>query len=385
MAKNNSNISGLVLLAKQAGRTSYSSLFEIKKALGTSKVGHTGTLDSFAQGLLVVCVGRLTRLVSHITDFDKSYEAVIEFGKETDTLDYTGQVVKTSNLPTLENLILSLEKFKGNINQIPPSYSALKINGQRASDLVRSGQSVDLKPRPISIYSNKILQVKFEDGRTIDSNSFDFDNLINFIAKKTDENNLLDIKKKDQVNKISSFIEVMQKKVQYSKIDFNVSKGTYIRCLARDIASECNSTGHLLGLMRTRIGCFSLEDACGIKFINDFSIDSVLKNVLKNNESKDLDSSSEQDRFDFLISEIKENLLQMNPRIAIACGLKPITIFEKYKKDFINGKLLNQNFFSQKEFENIKYSVFSEKKEFLGVIQFKENRFNYEYVISTNV
>ena len=87
MAKTNSSVSGIVLINKQSGLTSFSSLYAVKKALGTSKVGHTGTLDSFAQGLLVVCAGNLTRLSSHIVAFDKTYEAVIEFGKETDTLD----------------------------------------------------------------------------------------------------------------------------------------------------------------------------------------------------------------------------------------------------------------------------------------------------------
>ena len=111
MAKKNSNAAGIVLLAKQSGLTSYSSLNAVKKALGTSKVGHTGTLDSFAQGLLVVCVGNLTRLSSHITAFNKTYEAVIEFGKETDTLDPTGEVVRTAELPELQALLKAVENF----------------------------------------------------------------------------------------------------------------------------------------------------------------------------------------------------------------------------------------------------------------------------------
>ena len=98
---------GIVLLAKQPNQTSFYSLNSVKKALGTSKVGHTGTLDSFAQGLLVVCVGKMTKLAGNITEFDKSYEAVIKFGEETDTLEYTGKVIKKLVFPKLMCLKVS--------------------------------------------------------------------------------------------------------------------------------------------------------------------------------------------------------------------------------------------------------------------------------------
>ena len=102
--QNNDAVSGIVLLAKQPGKTSFSSLSSVKRALGTSKVGHTGTLDSFAEGLLVVLTGRLTHLVPHITGFDKTYVALIEFGSETDTLDPTGEVIKTGRIPSKSRL-----------------------------------------------------------------------------------------------------------------------------------------------------------------------------------------------------------------------------------------------------------------------------------------
>ena len=113
--KQNSNASGIVLYAKQPGCTSFSSLFTIKKALNTTKVGHTGTLDSFAEGLLVVCVGNHTRLAGKITGFSKRYEAIIAFGTETDTLEYTGNPINQTNLPTLKNLQKALENFTGDI------------------------------------------------------------------------------------------------------------------------------------------------------------------------------------------------------------------------------------------------------------------------------
>ena len=214
---NLSSPDGIVLLAKKPGLTSFASLHSVKKALGTTKVGHTGTLDSFAQGLLVVCTGRLTKLAGNITEFDKSYSAVIKFGEETDTLEYTGQVIRTAPLPSLEALTNALQKFTGNILQAPPSFSALHVNGKRASDLAREGKTVELPPRPITVFQANIIETK------LSSEGF----------------------------------------VEYCKIDFTVSKGTYIRCLARDIAKEAGSAGHLIGLYRTRVGNFDIKDAAG--------------------------------------------------------------------------------------------------------------------------
>ena len=209
MKKTNSDISGIVLLAKQAGLTSFSSLSSVKRALGTTKVGHTGTLDSFADGLLVVLVGKLTHLVPHITNFDKTYIALIEFGSETDTLEPTGQVVKTGKIPAKEEVESVLPKFLGEIDQIPPAYSALHVDGKRASDLMREGKSVELKPRKITISSIKLLD--FTD--------------------------------------------------KFARIEVSCSKGTYIRSLARDIALACGTVAHLKELKRTRVGPFKLEDA----------------------------------------------------------------------------------------------------------------------------
>ena len=212
-----SGLSGIVLLAKQAGLTSFSSLSSVKRALSTTKVGHTGTLDSFADGLLVVLVGKLTHLVPHITNFDKTYIAVVEFGSETDTLDPTGTVIKTGKLPSKEDVEAVLPKFLGEIDQVPPAYSALHIDGKRASDLIREGKTVELKPRKITISSIKLLE--FND--------------------------------------------------KYARIEVSCSKGTYIRSLARDIAAACGTVAHLKELRRTRVGPFKLEDACGADALFD--------------------------------------------------------------------------------------------------------------------
>lgn len=209
MKKLNSDVSGIVLLAKQAGKTSFSSLSSVKRALGTTKVGHTGTLDSFAEGLLVVLVGHLTHLVPHITNFSKTYEALIEFGTETDTLDPTGQVVKTGKIPTKEEVASVLGEFWGETEQVPPAFSALHVDGKRASDLAREGKSVELRARKITISSIRLLD--FSD--------------------------------------------------KWARIEVSCSKGTYIRSLARDIAAKCGTVAHLKELRRTRVGPFELKDA----------------------------------------------------------------------------------------------------------------------------
>ncbi|MDR1748399.1 MAG: tRNA pseudouridine(55) synthase TruB [Spirochaetaceae bacterium] len=203
--------SGILLLAKQRGLTSFSSLWAVKRALETKKIGHTGTLDTFADGLLVVLSGKMTRLVSHITDFDKTYDALIRFGTETDTLDPEGAVIGSAPLPDEKRFREAVSGFTGGQLQFPPAYSALRVNGRRSSDMVRSGEQVELCPRPVTIHSIDILSFSGE----------------------------------------------------YARIRVSCSKGTYIRSLARDIALACGSRGHLAALRRTSVGPFRLEDAVG--------------------------------------------------------------------------------------------------------------------------
>lgn len=222
---------GIILLSKRPGPTSFTTLHSVKKALDTTKVGHTGTLDSFAQGLLVVCTGRLTRLCGNITDFNKTYRAIIKFGEETDTLEYTGNIIKKTTLPTKDNLINSVKKFTGNILQSPPLFSAIHVDGKRSSDLMRSGITSELPKRQITIFDSKIIELQ------------------------TDKDNL----------------------VEYAQIEFFVSKGTYIRSLARDIAIDCNSCAHLIGLYRTKVGIFDIEDSAGFSLLEDFTIKNAIR------------------------------------------------------------------------------------------------------------
>ena len=225
-----SNSDSIVLLAKSSGQTSFSSLKNVKKATGTNKVGHTGTLDSFAEGLLVVCTGRLTKLCGQITAFDKIYEAVIHFGKETDTLEYTGSVVREAPLPSEDSLISAVKKWSGEILQTPPMFSAIHIDGKRASDLVREGKDFEISSRSVNVFSSEILEIKYADG---------YEDL---------------------------------RIVEFAKIRFHVSKGTYIRSLARDIANSCGSAAYLTGLFRTNVGSFDVKDSAGFSLLDKFTI-----------------------------------------------------------------------------------------------------------------
>jgi len=149
--------SGLILLHKPPGITSFDSLRDIKRLLGTGKAGHTGTLDKFAEGLLLVLTGRALKLSRWFTGCDKQYEGTICFGVETETLDPEGDTVATAPLPSRDTVEHALSQFCGEIEQAPPAYSAIHINGERASVLARRGESPEMKKRPVNIYRLELL------------------------------------------------------------------------------------------------------------------------------------------------------------------------------------------------------------------------------------
>ncbi|TFG65023.1 MAG: tRNA pseudouridine(55) synthase TruB [Spirochaetales bacterium] len=201
--------SGLVLYDKPEGVTSFSALSGIKKALETGKIGHTGTLDKFASGLLCVLTGRMTRLNRIFTGLDKEYEAVFQFGRETDTLDPEGAVIAECSPPAPETLRAVIPRFLGEINQVPPVYSAVHVDGARASKLARQGKTVNLEARKITIHALDLLRA------------------------------------------------------EGSEVAFRIScsKGTYIRSLARDMGRAAGSCAYVSSLKRTRVGDFSLSES----------------------------------------------------------------------------------------------------------------------------
>ncbi len=331
---------GVVLYAKQSGLTSFTSLWAIKHALNTSKIGHTGTLDNFADGLLVVLSNRMTRFVSHITDFDKSYEAIIKFGEETDTLDVDGTVIKTAPLPQRENFEKACQIFTGGLDQTPPVYSAIQVNGRRASDLVRDGQELELKKRRITIYENTLVEFTGE----------------------------------------------------YAHIRVACSKGTYIRALARDMAQSCGSCAHLVALRRTSVGPFTLQQAAGYDKLPDFSIENLPRLLTRKASSADIVEASEE--------EIQQSVQAFTPRLAECCGFNSIFIEPKFFTDFLQGRPLNSKVFYTGQGEdfsveqNTEYVVFAKRdgkgndfpsERLCGLVSFNGNRVKYNFVIANDL
>ena len=327
---------GIVLFAKPSGQTSFNSLFTIKKALSTKKVGHTGTLDSFADGLLVVCVGSCTHLVSYITEFDKEYDAIIKFGEETDTLDPTGEVVRTADLPSLADLTRSIKKWTGNVEQFPPAYSAIHVDGKRLSDLAREGKTAEIPSRKITVFASDLLEVRTQDGKSFSANNDLFEH------------------------------DLENQKILYAHVHFSVSKGTYIRSLARDIANDCNSCAHLVALRRTRVGNFKLEDAAGAKLLPPFSID-TLGNFVPQESVSSIKVIE-------CIKDVDENFSEL-------CGFHNLKLKNEFIQDFKNGKPLRKTMFAgENSFdENELYAVFCENA-FSGLVTFSDGKLSYCFV-----
>ena len=202
---------GIVNVMKPAGMTSHDVVAKLRRVYHTKKVGHTGTLDPDAIGVLPICVGQATRLVEYFTEKDKTYKVIMKFGNETTTQDSSGEVTITTELPTLSKaeFCAVTEQFIGEIQQVPPMYSAIKKDGQPLYKLAREGVEVEIEPRPVTIHGIKVLMY----------------------------------------NKESAMLEV------------HCGKGTYIRTLCQDLARACGSSAHMSYLMRLSSGDFNIADA----------------------------------------------------------------------------------------------------------------------------
>jgi len=209
---------GILLIDKPAGLTSHDVVMRARKVLKTKKIGHTGTLDPFATGLLVLCVGRATKLVGDLSVAEKEYEAKVILGLQTDTDDITGKPLKMAEVESIKDQEIRsvLNSFIGRSQQVPPAYSAIKVNGRKLYEYARQNAIMpELKPREIDIKSiNKVAIDRDESGQRID-------------------------------------------------VDFTclVSKGTYIRAIARDMGEKLGSAGTLGALRRTKVGMVQVEEA----------------------------------------------------------------------------------------------------------------------------
>lgn len=204
-------IHGIINVYKEKGFTSQDVVAKLRGIVGQKKIGHTGTLDPDATGVLPVCLGKATKLCDLLTDKNKTYEAVLLLGKTTDTQDITGEVLeeKSTEALTEEKVREAIEGFIGDYEQIPPMYSALKVNGKKLYELAREGKVIERKARPVKILDIQILEIDLPKVR----------------------------------------------------MEVSCSKGTYIRTLCHDIGEKLGCGGCMESLIRTRVSTFRIEDA----------------------------------------------------------------------------------------------------------------------------
>ena len=212
-------VSGIALIDKQQGFTSHDVVAKLRKLLGTKKIGHAGTLDPMATGLLLLGIGSGTKLMQFLSGLDKTYEATIRLGASTSTDDAEGEIGQAQDASKVSKDELAREIFKltGNIEQVPSSVSAIKVDGKRAYDLVRAGEEVVLKSRSVTVSRFEVIGEPSVVGQYLDIN-----------------------------------------------VEVDCSSGTYIRALARDLGDALGVGGHLTALRRTRIGAFEVSNASGI-------------------------------------------------------------------------------------------------------------------------
>lgn len=226
---------GIIIIDKEKNMTSRDVVNKVSKILGTKKIGHTGTLDPLATGVLVLCVGKATKLVDLITGYDKEYIAKVCLGTLTDTLDITGNIIKEKETNiTKEEIENALKSFIPGYEQEVPIYSAVKINGKKLYEYARNGETVELPKRYIKINSiDLISDIEYKNGKT------------------------------------------------YFSFITNVSKGTYIRSLINDIGKKLNTYGTMLELRRTKQGNFKIEDSSNINEPKIIKIEEILKDYYK--------------------------------------------------------------------------------------------------------
>ena len=215
-----SPVSGWINLDKPLGMTSTQGVSKVRRLLDAQKAGHAGTLDPLATGVLPIALGEATKTVPFLMDADKAYRFTVEWGRSTATCDAEGETVAASDVrPTPQAAAAALEGFVGEIQQVPPAYSAIKVDGERAYDLARRGVELELAARPVVIHAARV-------------------------AAAPDADHL--------------------------EIEIECGKGTYVRALARDLSAALGACGHVSALRRTRVGRFDEADSISVENLEDF-------------------------------------------------------------------------------------------------------------------
>jgi tRNA pseudouridine55 synthase len=245
---------GWIILDKPLGLGSTQAVGAVKRILREAgepktKVGHGGTLDPLASGVLPIALGEATKLAGRMLDATKAYEFTIRFGAETDTLDAEGEIVATSDvLPSRDDVEAILPRFTGPITQVPPAFSALKIDGKPAYARARAGEKLDMKSREVTVHELIILPASTARGEG--DHPEDGGGAPPSALRAATSPSLRDREELDTIT-----------------LSATVSKGTYIRSLARDIALALGTVGHVAYLRRTRAGPFGLESAISLDFL----------------------------------------------------------------------------------------------------------------------
>jgi tRNA pseudouridine synthase B len=233
------NMDGIIVINKEKGYTSHDVVAKLKKKLNISKVGHTGTLDPNATGVLPILIGKGTKFSKYLINHDKTYEVELELGTKTETADIEGKIVEEKDVDeeyVKRNLLQVLKSFEGKQEQHPPIYSAIKKNGKKLYEYARAGEKVEIEARQIEIYTIELLEYE-------------------------------------------------EKNVRFT---VSCSKGTYIRSLCEDIANKLNTVGYMKNLKRLQVGNFNIENAICIDNLNLENIDKyvyTLEDMLKENNS----------------------------------------------------------------------------------------------------
>lgn len=276
-------MNGVFFINKEENWTSFDICAKLRKVFSTKKVGHSGTLDPFAEGLMVVCLGQATKIIPFLENYDKTYVATLMLGVETDTLDKTGNVVNKKDVDnySLDEIENVLNSFLGKSEQVPPMYSALKKDGVPLYALAREGITIERKTRGIEIFSIKLIEY----------------------------------------NK------------PYLTFCVNVSKGTYIRTLGLDIARKLNTVGHLVSLKRTKIGKFDLTLS---KKVNEITINDKVSiaSLLSYMETQIVDSKIES----LIRNGVKLSLKGDDLILLVNKDIEALAIYEKREDGFYYTK-----------------------------------------------
>ncbi|NGM52292.1 tRNA pseudouridine(55) synthase TruB [Caulobacter sp. 602-2] len=223
-------VSGWVCLDKPYDLTSTSAVSRVRRAFNAQKAGHAGTLDPLATGILPLALGEATKTVPFLMDADKAYRFTIEWGRNTTTLDREGETTASSDVrPVLAAIEAALPAFVGEVDQVPPNFSAIKVDGERAYDLARDGVEFELQTRKVTIHALRVLSVP---------------------------------------------------DVDHVELEMECGKGTYVRAVVRDLAAALGACGHVSQLRRTRVGQFSEETAISLETLENLSYEARLSEAL---------------------------------------------------------------------------------------------------------